>query len=1733
MEKTIRTLDLHRTSFTKIFDTTNELLIKENPDMIQVRSNIQILEQKMQTLTQLDQKYLDLLLDQDSEDIDLDSEMAVIDEYMCKFSALKMKVEMQVSSSAVELQYKNTPGTSPCCTQNCNKSHLKYPNLEFKKFGGDIRDWLSFWSQFKKYHEDQRLPNEEKLQILIQATIPKSRARQIVESYPPIGDNYPKLIECLTRRFGRQDLQIEVYVRELLKLVLTNVSKSTKLNSLYDQIEAQLRSLETLGVTSDTCSAMLFPLVESCLPEELLKIWERSTCFNDDDSSKVRLDQLMNFLRKEVESEERVALAISGFGDKFRRKEFSRDVPTATGLLTNNTGKLRCIFCSEQHYNTDCSEAKKKSIAELKQILSEKGRCHACLKFGHIASKCRTAAKLKCQTCEGRHVTLMCPKSAKPSNEEVSRSSTEGLCNTLSNATYNEGFLQTLVVNLKGKNTTRPVRVIIDTGSHRSYISSVAAKEMGYEVLRKEELVHALFGGFSTNVTAHNCYRVFLENADKSYSCHFEALDQSVICTNVLGIRNGPWMKELKDLDIKINDKSQAPIEILIGADIAGKLFVGEQHILKCGLVAMKTKLGWTLMGKLTTSQGVQNPCNMIALSLFSTTTKLTDLWTLDVLGIENPEESKSRQEHEQQILDNFKKTVTRKTDGRYEVSMPWIQGHKPISNNLNIAKKRLDNLMNKLDKDGYYDEYDQVFKEWLKEGIIEEVNDIENNVVAHYLPHRHVVKLSSTTTKLRPVFDASAKEKGSPSLNQCVEKGINLLSLIPSLLINFRKSKIGVISDIRKAFLQIELHPSDRDFLRFFWYDKDKNLIVYRHRRVVFGVSSSPFLLNAVIQYHLNSILREQQGDREDTILKLMNSFYVDNCITSLDTEEELQTFIKESTEIFAEAQFDLRMWEFTSSDSMSESKCLSSVLGMNWNRKADTLRLCLENLKQVDTVKITKKLILSVTNRIFDPLGFVSPVLLLSKMLLQKTWIIQLNWDTEVPEDIRETFLTWLNDLSCLSSISIPRWFFVQKPHESQLSIHTFSDASKDAYAAVIFIRCETVAGISLQFVQAKSRVSPTKKITIPRLELLAASIAARLFATVKKALNYQDIPTYFWTDSTAVLSWIKLKENWKPFVWNRIQEIRKLTKTTDWNFVPGTINPADLPSRGCSATQLSQSCWWEGPSWLKEDEKYWPQQSYKTDEETVMEEKKKTVTIMLSQNKIDFTWAYRKFSKYEQIVRLICWIRRFFYNTTNPNSQRKGTTLQLEELREAELSLLKFVQQENFKNDSLEQVHSIIPFKDDNGLIRVKTKITERDDTENFRYPILLPAKHPVVNRLIFDTHRKMLHAGVQTLLNSLRESYWIIGGRKTVKSVISKCGICRRFDSKRMNTPPISLPKNRVKDAAIFEVTGIDLFGPLYLVKQVKIWVAIFTCAIYRAVHLELVTSLSTDSFIAALRRFIARRGRPSTIYSDNQTNFTGCQKALESLDWEELHEFYNLERIEWKFNPPTAAWWGGWWETLIRVIKRTLFKVLQKACLNYEELETVICDSEALINSRPLTYVSEDISDLVPLTPKMFLQDIQQTGVVDLDQVDATHLRRRHQYKNKLKNDLQKRFRNEYLGQLILRQDNRKYNKPIKVGDIVFIENDNEKRLNWPLARVVVTIPGKDDNIRVVKLKTSSGCLFRPIQRLYPLEMNDEDHELLTLSQNNDTEPTTSTKNDEEFQVTRSGRKVNKPKKLNL
>ncbi|XP_035231346.1 uncharacterized protein LOC118203190 [Stegodyphus dumicola] len=618
--------------------------------------------------------------------------------------------------------------------------------------------------------------------------------------------------------------------------------------------------------------------------------------------------------------------------------------------------------------------------------------------------------------------------------------------------------------------------------------------------------------------------------------------------------------------------------------------------------------MDWILMGKLFDRiENGENVTNAVAVtSLLIHTSEIENLWKLDLLGIQDPVETKCRKEMKIAALNHFNQTVTFK-EGRYEIQLPWVTEKDCLSQNLDIAKQRLNSTTHRLIQKGKFEDYENVFTDdWLNEGIIKEVPEHEMNNQCHYLLHKGVFKETSTM-KLRPVFDASCKDKNSRSL----EKGPNLLEQIIPIILRFRKNRIGVISDIRKAFLKMSVNKSDRDFLRFLWWkDFDKEEFrVFRHKRVVFGLNCSPFLLAAVLSHHIDLNSSKYPETAENLKKK---SFYVDNCITSVPDEETLTQFIEESKQVLDSASFDLRGWEHTSLLKSEDSIEPTPVLGILWDKEDDSL-FCEVKTDTYRPVNLTRRNILSAVHRIFDPMVFVCPITLTPKLLIQKTWLLKTGWNTNIPEDLGKEFYSWIDDLSLLSSIRIPRALDVNG--NESLSLHTYCDASKQAYGCVIYLRKETSENVSVYFLLAKSRVSLLRKMTIKRLELLSCCIGVRFAALALQTLKLDNVPRNYWTDSSTALSWIKRDDHWAPFVANRVKEIRKLSSESEWRHIPGNSNPADIPSRGCSIKSFVKSRWWQGPECLMKNEKEWPTSEVITNEEEIMKEKRKNIISTLA--------------------------------------------------------------------------------------------------------------------------------------------------------------------------------------------------------------------------------------------------------------------------------------------------------------------------------------------------------------------------------------------------------------------------------------------------------------------------------------------------------------------------------------
>ncbi|GFW91703.1 integrase catalytic domain-containing protein [Trichonephila clavipes] len=548
-----------------------------------------------------------------------------------------------------------------------------------------------------------------------------------------------------------------------------------------------------------------------------------------------------------------------------------------------------------------------------------------------------------------------------------------------------------------------------------------------------------------------------------------------------------------------------------------------------------------------------------------------------------------------------FKQRVHFK-NGRYEVELPWKRDSNELSDNFSLAKRRLGSLMRKMQRDKVlYSEYCKVLKNYLDEGIIEKVTNpfIPTNNPVFYLPHQVIIKNESLTTKLRLVFDASAHEEKQLSLNDCLFHGVNLNPNILDLLISFRSNKIAVLADVEKAFLQISLAPKDRDVVRFLIDDGESGVQVYRFNRVLFGVNASPFLLAATIKTHIGKYMEKYP----DTVRTLDHCFYVDDLVTGEDDAKSAFDLSSKAAKIMSEAGMNLRKWisndcelmkqwqleHFNHSNMNDFVNHPHRVLGLLWHPQKDYLSLRLTSLLDFLQKERTLNDFLMAAGRIFDPLGFASPFTIRFKNFVPRNMAEKTDWDEELLPDIREKFEQWCSEASFLRELQIPRYALqCDSVNCPECEIHTFSDASIKAYGAVSYVRLRTFDKISVHLLASKSRVAPLKVLTLPRLELMGALLAARLAKEVSRVLNEKISTTnYFWTDSTIALSWIQGPSNrWKVFVANRVKEIRSLTDKDSWRHCPGKDNPSDLLTRGISADSLI-NCekWWKGPSFLQE--------------------------------------------------------------------------------------------------------------------------------------------------------------------------------------------------------------------------------------------------------------------------------------------------------------------------------------------------------------------------------------------------------------------------------------------------------------------------------------------------------------------------------------------------------------------
>lgn len=636
-------------------------------------------------------------------------------------------------------------------------------------------------------------------------------------------------------------------------------------------------------------------------------------------------------------------------------------------------------------------------------------------------------------------------------------------------------------------------------------------------------------------------------------------------------------------------------VDLLLGAGVWASIILPTiERLPSLSLVAQSTTLGFVIYGqakqvitgvksyRLTLTDGTEENLDQL----------LESYWNAD----EMPQPRKWTTE-EEAVEANFVNSHKRDNCGRYVVTIPRKKDYASMGNSFNLAKACFLSVERKMERNPPLKaKYREVMDDYRRSGhmIVAPPHFGEDHLV-YYMPH-HPINFDPMKAKgkFRVVFNASAPSANGVSFNDQQMPGPKLQSDLIETFLRFRLRRYAMTADIKQMFRQVNVAQSEYNYQRILWRDEPNQRIQQYFITVVsWGMTSAGF--NAV------RVLRQCALDgREEFPLGAdvaLNDFYFDDMLSGAHSETDLIKRQYQVTRLLGSAGLELTKLCTNSKLLSNEFKDTEfplecGLLGMKWLTKEDLLRLNTTKFSPLDC-KITKRAVISAIAKIYDPSGLVLPVIVTGKIIQQNIWRANLDWDATLPAELQDEWTNYERNVLSLANIKIPRW--IGMVPGNILELHIFSDSSELAMGACAYLVSRGQDLVTTHLITSRSKVAPIKRVTIPRLELSAAVIAAKLGQFVRMALKLDDLQTYFWTDSMITCHWInKNPLSLTPYIANRVTVILELTSNTQWRHIPGNSNPADLLTRGASVQEISDSdLWWHGPHWLKLSTSEWPDQ------------------------------------------------------------------------------------------------------------------------------------------------------------------------------------------------------------------------------------------------------------------------------------------------------------------------------------------------------------------------------------------------------------------------------------------------------------------------------------------------------------------------------------------------------------
>ncbi|XP_076302125.1 uncharacterized protein LOC143220345, partial [Lasioglossum baleicum] len=1580
-----------------------------------------------------------------------------------------------------------TPANTSPIQVHVSQSTL--PQADLPTFTGIYHEWIRYRDLFTTLVlENNSWSDAERFHYLTASL--SGEAAQLIQRVPISGRNFPRAWELLEHRYENRRLLVDAQFELLFSMTECRTHTAGELTRILNCMCNVSSNLNSLDIPVDDTSFWMVQYVVRILDDHTLKHWERSLGSRTDPPA---FSELLEFLEKTVRTLEAIET----------RAGTRRSAPrvTTTKVKTHHTStdtdvvqkRTACSLCQGRHPIYFCQAYKGKSPQERLKWVKSSALCQNCL-GRHETNACRTTHT--CHQCAQPHHTTLHDAIRGTGSTKVNSMVT-------SNGSERQNdpaavILATALISVGAHGRVRTVRALIDPCSEVTLVSESLVQTLRAS---RKSCSHVVVGA-GANPTATVRGKATLTIAPR---------DQSSICRTVEalilprlthyrppghhGSHTWPHIAGLKLADP--DTTSTQPIELLLGADVYPTIILdGIRRGGRRMPIAQETIFGWILSGPTTRSGSSSSTAFTHACTIVDLTSLIQRFWEQEEVST-----SDTPMSSEEAACDSmFASTHTREDDGRYVVRLCLNNHSQVLGETHGAARKIL--LANERRLHGNHllrMAYNQFMADYRDLGHMQPVpeEDWVTQRPHFYLPHHGVMKVTDSSTKLRVVFNGSKKSSIGTSLNDHLSAGPKLQLNLMDVLLRWRRHRVAFIADIEKMYRQIKIHRDDWDYQRILWRDSpDQPIIPHHLTTVTYGLTCAPYLaIRTLLQ------LAKDEGARFPIGATLLQeSTYVDDILSGADTTYEALQVQKSIIGLCRAGGFTLKKWNANRSallsklpsDSLATSSSLPwhpelgcSALGLTWHPDTDDLSF---SVKPPSSFPIlTKRHVLSQIAKLFDPLGWLAPFVIRGKILMQQLWKEQLGWDDVLPPLATEQWKDIITEMPTLAEIRVPRWIGVTS-EQSSSHLHIFVDASQKAFAAVAYLRIEdTTNTASASLLVAKSKTAPLKVVSLPRLELCAAVLGARLLSHIRREQRITVDEVHLWSDSTVALAWLRGEPfRWNTYVANRVSEFQTTVPDVRLHHVGTKDNPADCASRGTSSAQLrDHPLWWHGPGWLISPPCTWDSAlpAFIT-----TEEEKATAASLHTSIPVAPPLLLR-YSSFDRLLRIAAWCLRW-RNTSRRGSQ--SLELRPDELRQAELRVIQLAQRCDYSDvitavstggtvGRSSPLRAMAPFLDDQGVLRVGGRLKHSLLSFDEQHPIILAPESPLTRLVIGHHHRRTLHGGVQLTLASIRQRFWVPQGRRMVKQCISRCIVCLRWRAATKKQMMGDLPSTRVTPTRPFLHTGVDYAGPMLIRttagrghKATKGYVAIFVCFSTRAVHIEAVSDYSTPAFLAAFRRFSGRRGLCSTLSSDCGTNFVGADQELRRLFTASSKEAAAISHhmsnngVQWKFIPPAAPHFGGLWEAAVRSVKHHLRRVIGDATLTFEELTTVLCQVEACLNSRPLQALTDDPEDLSPLTPGHFLIGEPLLAVPEPTLQDVpTHRLSRWQQQQQRVEHFWRRWSSEYLHQLQTRKKWTTRHPSLTIGELVLLKSELTPPCKWPLARVTEVHPGSDGLIRVV------------------------------------------------------------------